>query len=87
MDEPHGFTPVLAFDTAGPDFVRGVEIGRLWEMLKDEQALSEHIVHCSNAEMVLRVAEATERTLTSRELDECWMLVSFGDVGSLGREP
>lgn len=72
-----GFACELEFDTTGADFVRGVEIGRLWERLKVEDGPVEEIVHASNAEMILRVAEANERAVRSEELDDTWMLAVF----------
>lgn len=71
------FSCVLKFDTAGSDFVRGVEVGRLWETLKTEDGPVEEIVHASNAEMIFRLSEATERAVRSEELDDTWLLVTF----------
>lgn len=68
---------VLPFDTDDPEFVRGVEIGRLWENLKSTPEAFDSVVHLSNAEMVLRIAEAEDRTVQSEELDETWMRVKF----------
>lgn len=73
-----GYACALAFDTTTADFVRGVEIGRLWETLKHSPGSVEEIVHASNAEMVLRIAEAVGRPARSEELDETWLLVTFG---------
>lgn len=67
----------LEFDTAAADFVRGVEVGRLWEILKGTPGEVEEIVHASNAEMILRIAEATGRGVRSQELDATWLLVTF----------
>jgi len=72
-----GYACALEFDTTTTDFVRGVEIGRLWEILKNSSEAVEEVVHASNAEMVLRVAEATGRLARSEELDDTWLLVSF----------
>jgi hypothetical protein len=74
------FTCALQFDTAGPDFVRGVEVGRLWEMLKVGNETVEEIVHISNAEMILRMAEATSRPVRSEEIDDTWVRVIFDAV-------
>lgn len=67
----------LKFDTSTPDFVRGVEVGRLWATIKQSPGPVEEIVHASNAEMVLRIAEATGRSVRSEEVDETWLLVKF----------
>jgi hypothetical protein len=72
----HGESLVLAFDTPGADFVRGVEVGRLWEQLKTAEPVVEH-VHASNAEMLLRMAEATGRALEADILDDTWLLARF----------
>lgn len=72
-----GFTCALQFDTSASEFVRGVEIGRLWETLKLETGPIEEYVHATNAEMVLRLAEATGRAVQSEDLDETWLLVTF----------
>ena len=74
----------LPFDTDDPTFVRGVEIGRLWEILKHTPEAFEQTVHVSNAEMMLRLGEATDRTVESEELDEIWMVVKFGEVEDAG---
>lgn len=84
---PDGYSIALPFDTAGADFVRGIEIGRLWEMLKADEEIEEQVLHASNAEMILRVAEATERAVIARELDDCWLAVAFGPVGSFAEGP
>jgi hypothetical protein len=75
------FEQVMAFDTDAPEFVRGFELGRLWEQLQaePEQPL-EQLVHISNAEMVMRLAEACGREVASRERDGTWMTVRFGVV-------
>jgi hypothetical protein len=83
-----GFGIALEFDTAGSDFVRGVEIGRLWELLKaDDAEVPEQVLHASNAEMILRVAESTGRSVASEDLDDCWIAVTFGAVGSRELDP
>lgn len=71
---------LLPFDTDNPEFIRGVEIGRLWETLKNTPEEFEQTVHLSNAEMVIRIAEAQRRTVQSRELDDTWMRVTFGEA-------
>lgn len=51
---------VLVFDRDSHDFVMGVEIGRLWEMLKQPESF-EQMIHVENVEMVVRMREAMER--------------------------
>jgi hypothetical protein len=72
-----GYACALEFDTGTADFVRGVEVGRLWEILKNTAEPVEEIVHTSNAEMILRIAERTGRPVRSEELDDTWLLVTF----------
>ena len=72
------FTCVLAFDTDDAEFVRGVELGRLWERLCAQPDPLLELVHVSNAEMVLRVAEALGRPVIGAEHDGTWMTVRFG---------
>lgn len=72
-----GFAGALRFDTTASDFVRGVEVGRLWEMLKNDGEPVEEIVHASNAEMLMRVGEASCRAVQREELGDGWLLVKF----------
>ncbi len=74
--QEHGHSLLLAFDTPGSDFVRGVEVGRLWERLKSDDPVVEQ-VHASNAEMLLRMSEATGRALRADILDDEWLLAHF----------
>lgn len=67
----------LAFDTDDPEFARGVEIGRLWERLRGDPEPIAEMVHVHNAEMVLRIAEALDRSAISDEHDATWMSVQF----------
>lgn len=71
-----GHSLVLEFDTPGSDFVRGVEVGRLWAQLASDEPIVQQ-VHASNAEMLLRMAEATGRPLRADILDETWLLAHF----------
>jgi hypothetical protein len=75
MDDAYALA--LAFDTNASEFIRGVEVGRLWEQLKSEQGPIEEVVHARNAEMVLRLSEATDRAVRAEELDETWLQVTF----------
>ena len=67
----------LAFDTDDPQFVRGVEIGKLYERLALDPDAHEQTVHVANAEMVLRIGEALGREVESEEHDDVWMTVRF----------
>lgn len=69
---------LLAFDRDDPAFVLGVEVGILWQRLHDEPHPVEAVVHAANAEMVLRLAEATDTTAVADEaVDGDWLSVSF----------
>jgi maleate cis-trans isomerase len=76
-----GYSLALPFDTDNEEFVRGVEIGRLWEKLKNEDGIVIETIHLSNAEMVIRIAEALERPVVSEEIDDTWMTVTFTHSG------
>lgn len=71
-----GFDLALPFDTDDPEFVRGVEVGQVWEVLKTGEPFA-RTIHATNAEMVLRMAEAMEREVGSEELGNGWIEVSF----------
>jgi hypothetical protein len=72
------YSLLLAFDTDDAQFVRGFEAGRIWNELNqtDEQVVA--TVHAENAEMMLRIAEALNRSVQSEDLDERWITVMFG---------
>lgn len=83
MNEPH-HDLLLAFDTDDVEFARGFEIGTLWVKLRasPDEAITEH-VHASNAEMLARMSEATNRHLQTVELDDCWVIATYWPEGSL----
>lgn len=68
---------VLPFDRPEASFAHGVEIGRLYEMMRRVPERFEQTLHTQNAEMAIRCAEATGRAYTSVELgsDEWLVLV------------
>lgn len=73
------FSLALAFDRDTPDFAHGVEVGRLWEQLHaDPYESVEQEVHAANAEMLMRLAEATGRRFEAEQHDDVWMTVRFG---------
>lgn len=72
------FGLALAFDTDSREFARGVEVGRLWEELRaDSGAEVDQMVHICNAEMMIRMADALGRDVSSEEHDSTWMTVRF----------
>lgn len=79
QDDAMNYGLALAFDTNDPEFARGVEVGKLYEYLRWNPGEEfEQVVHLSNAEMVLRIAEALGRPVVSEEYDGTWMAVTFG---------
>jgi hypothetical protein len=72
----HGM--LLRFDTDSAEFAHGFELGRIWALLRiaPEEPVEEY-AHASSAEMLLRMAEATERDVRSEELGDGWLLASF----------
>ena len=70
---------VLPFDTDDPEFARGVEIGMVWTALRYTDDWDPHgaTVRGNNAEMMLRIAEATNRPLTTHDSDPEWFSVTF----------
>jgi hypothetical protein len=72
---------LLPFDTDDAEFVRGFEAGRIWSAVQtlDEDFEPESFtMHASNAEMAIRIAEATEGVAASCVvLDDHWIEVTF----------
>jgi hypothetical protein len=64
---------VLPFDTDDPEFGRGFEVGQMWSSLPGQRSF---VVHISNAEMVVRLAEYFGLTARSNELGDL-MEVTF----------
>jgi hypothetical protein len=42
----------------------------------------EELIHATNAEMALRMAESLDREVASTEVDATWIKVTFGPAGS-----
>lgn len=66
------FELLLAFDTQEPEFARGFEAGRVWQMLKGDEPF-EQLMNAANAEMVMRMVEATGREYSADILDDEWI--------------
>jgi hypothetical protein len=77
---PNGHTCLLPFDTDDGEFVRGFEAGRLWALLRETDEEVVETVHAANAEMILRLSEATGRHVQAVDLDENWIEVTFAEV-------
>ena len=74
-----GHSLLLPFDTSSPEFARGFESGRLWALLceRPEEIVVE-TAHAANAEMLIRMGEATGRPVCAELLDDVWIEVTFG---------
>jgi hypothetical protein len=82
-DHEHSFSLVLPFDSDDPEFCRGVDVGRMYELLRlcpDEETL-EFTCLAHNAEMILRLGETFHRPVVSVETTDDWLDVTFGEVG------
>jgi hypothetical protein len=77
-----GHTCLLSFDTDDPEFARGFEIGRLWALLRSSEDAVVETTHASNTEMMLRLAEATDRRVRAVDLDDHWVEVTFINTDS-----
>jgi hypothetical protein len=79
----HGM--LLPFDTEGlPEkedwqFCRGFEAGHVWTKLResDERTFT---AHAANAEMMLRIGEALDLAVSSEDMGDEWMEVTFEDL-------
>lgn len=80
MSEPAGHSCLLRFDTDHAEFGRGFEVGRLWALLRATDDEIVETVHASNAEMILRLGEATGRNVRAVELDDHWIRATFAEV-------
>ncbi|HXQ35928.1 MAG TPA: hypothetical protein VN843_18070 [Anaerolineales bacterium] len=84
--------PALTFPTDDLMFALGFEAGRMWAEIRAAPDYDEIdvIVHIENAEILLRISEATRRPLRIKELsfvhddiwskDNVWMQAVFGQV-------
>lgn len=87
LDQP-GHSLLLRYDTENPQFARGFEAGRVWgTLLADPERAITETVHADNAEMFLRMGEATGRPVRSEELDETWLRVHFSPATKWVEKP
>lgn len=61
---------ILEFDTADDEFQRGFECGEIWACLTDDVEEVQAIISAKNAEMVMRMCEATNYEYCGRYLSE-----------------
>lgn len=88
MDDTVNHSLLLSFDTEDGEFARGFEAGRVWALLRahpDEKV--EEYVHAANAEMLLRMGEATGRAVRAEDVDDTWVLVTFAAAVQVGSAP
>lgn len=77
------FDLLLAFDSDDPEFIRGFEMGRMWALLRtDEGDTQDFMIHANNAEMAIRIAEATDRPWRVLSQTDEWVDIEFGAVGA-----
>jgi len=74
MAEDAEFGLILPFDSDEPEFTRGFEVGQIWERLKHEP-IFEGPVHAENAEMVMRIAEASGCEFSGDDAGFGWVQV------------
>jgi hypothetical protein len=72
---------LLPFDSDEPQFTLGFEMGRIWAETEDTEGEREFTIHAANVEMVLRIAEARLMNVTSVELGDEWLEVTFCSSG------
>jgi hypothetical protein len=88
MDESTSFKPILEFDCQSADFARGFEAGRVWAALNEYPVRAVDVcAHGTNAEMVIRMAEATARQVASEEIGADWLRVRFASVDGCADDP
>ncbi len=80
MSDVHdGYNLILAFDSDEPEFRRGFEAALIyrdaWELPRGKRF--ERQIHAENAEMVMRIAEATGCTFTAWGANDDWVLVTL----------
>lgn len=61
---------ILEFDSLDEEFQRGFECGEIWACLTDEVEEVHSIISANNAEMIMRMAEATGYSYKARYLTE-----------------
>jgi hypothetical protein len=74
-DDDTEYALILAFDTDDPEFTRGFEAGMLWQRIRSGQERINVTILASNAEMVMRMAEAQGYSFAAEELPDDWMAV------------
>lgn len=73
------FGLLLPFDTDSEEFRNGFEVGRMWTLAVGTGEEFTETVHVCNAEMLLRIGEATERAVSWTELQDGYAEVTFSE--------
>lgn len=76
-EREQGWGLALAFDTDDEEFCRGVEAGCLYERLQHDPHTVRQQVHGNNAEMVVRIGEATGRHVRVLSDVDDWLDVEY----------
>jgi hypothetical protein len=75
------YEPLLEFVDQTETFALGFEAGNVWRQLQDTDDEVTVLVHAGQAEMWMRMTEATRRDgCAGTELGDGWMEVWFGEV-------
>lgn len=78
MDEQFGL--LLSLDGKSSDYVLGVEMGRLWEQLKQPEPF-EQTIHAEQVEIVMRMREVVDREIRVEDsTDEAWVHLLVGEL-------
>lgn len=70
-----GFNLLFPFDSDNPEFARGFEAGCLWEKIKTDHTTWDRMIHATNSEMVMRMAEAENRGFRAEIVSDEWVNV------------
>lgn len=76
-DQDVEFGLVLPFDSDHPEFTRGFECGQLWQRMTAGEDIHDQLAHASNAEMVMRMAEALDYNFRAEAADEEWITLTL----------
>jgi hypothetical protein len=75
----HGGSLMLEFANDSRDFALGFELGRVWSVLNTTDDPYDCEMHAENAEMMLRIGDATGRTVRWEEHNPTWATVYFSE--------
>src|SRR4051794_1395182 len=79
MSEAAKLNCLLPFDTDSTEFARGFEAGRLWELVRADptRPVDDVLIHAANAEMAMRIGEASGRPFHAVDLGGAWLSISY----------